>query len=162
MTYERLFLSLSGRIGRGYFWLGTIMVILVELNFVLIMGFILDLKPVDFWNESRIAQLVVLGGFLLVMVPNLALGIKRLHDRGLSGWWYGLFYLLLFQVHLQPLYGRLIEPGSAEWVLMNLPLFGAGILAIWLYIEMGVLRGERKRNRYGDEPSTEVRGLVNG
>ena len=162
MTYEQLFLAFSGRIGRGYFWMGTAMLILVELNFLLVMGFILDLEPIDFWNETRAAQLVVLGGFLLVLVPSLALGIKRLHDRGLSGWWHGLLYLLLFQVHIQPFYGRILQPGSVEWFVLNLPLFLSGILAVWLYFEMGVLRGERKKNRYGNEPMVAVRTLVNG
>ena len=162
MTYEKLFLAFSGRIDRGYFWMGTTMLILVELNFLIIMGFILDLQPIDFWNETRAAQLVVLAGFLLVMVPSLALGIKRLHDRGLSGWWYGSFYLLLFQVYLQPFYGRILQLGSPEWFILNLPIFLAGVLAVWLYFEMGVMRGERKKNRYGNEPSAGVRTLVNG
>ena len=161
MTYERLFFSFSGRIGRGHFWLGSLVLMLVEINYLILMAFVLELKAIDFWNETRTAQLVMLSAFLLVLVPGLAVGIKRLHDRDIPGWWYGLFHLLIFQVHIQPFYGRILQPGSLEWLVLNLPLFVAGILAIWLLIELGVLRGKRGRNRYGDDPKVGLEMRVN-
>jgi len=152
MTYEHLFFSFSGRIGRGTFWLGSIILALVQANYLIFMGFVLKLSPLDFWNETRSAQLVVLSAFLLLLAPSLCLGIKRLHDRGISGWWYGLLQLLVFQVHIQPFYGRVLNPGSFEWFALNLPLFAALIVALWLVVEMGFRRGEVGKNRYGDDP----------
>ena len=115
MIYERLFFGFRGRIGRGQFWLGMLVLILVEINFVLLMAFVIGLKPIDFWNETRQVQLVLLSAFLLILIPSLSVGIKRLHDRGISGWWYGLLHLLIFQLHLQPFYGRVLTPGTLEW-----------------------------------------------
>lgn len=160
MTYERLFFSFEGRISRGYFWLGSVILILVEINYILLMAFVLDLKPVDFWNETRLAQMVMLSAFLLVLTPSLALGTKRLHDRGLSGWWYGLLHLLIFQIYIQPFYGRLLEPLSLEWILLNLPIFVALCLGGWLIIEMAFMRGNAGRNRFGDNPDLALENMV--
>jgi len=162
MTYERLFSGFSGRIGRWHFWIGAIMLALVEINYLLLMGFILDLSPVDFWIETRSTQLVMLSAFFLTLMPGMCLGFKRLHDRGISGWWLSVFYLFLFQIHLQPFYGRILRPFSFEWMTLNLPLFAGIILGVWLLIVMGFMPGHRGRNRFGDDPKVglEMRSNV--
>ncbi len=162
MTYERLFLRFSGRISRQYFWFGIVVLTLVEINFLLFMYYLLGLSASDFWKETRTSQLVMLCTFMLVLVPGLAVTIKRLHDRGLSGWWGGLLYLLQFQIMLQPFLGGIFRAGTVEWIFLNLPVFLFVPLAIWLFIELGFMRGQRKRNRYGDDPLMGLEALANG
>ena len=162
MNYEHLFLHFSGRINRQHFWFGVLVLALVEINFLLLMSYILGLTITDFVMETRTSQLVALSAFMLILFPGLAVTIKRLHDRGLSGWWGGLLYLLQFQISIQTFYGRVFRPGSIDWFFLNLPLFLFVPLAIWLIIEIGFLPGQRKQNRYGDEPMAGMGALANG
>ena len=162
MTYERLFLHFSGRINRQLFWFGVLTLALVEINFLLLMSYILGLSITDFLMETRTSQLVLLSASMLILLPGLAVTIKRLHDRGLSGWWGGVLYLLQFLLSIQPFYGRIFQPGTFDWFFLNLPLFLFVPLAIWLIIEIGFLPGQRRRNRYGDEPLAGMGALANG
>lgn len=75
-----------------------------------------------FWVGAVLIVFWVLGTF----IPALAVTVRRLHDRGLSGWWYAglliagfvpvvniiamLGYLVLFVVLLLP-----SEPGANKW-----------------------------------------------
>ena len=162
MTYERLFLHFTGRINRQYFWFGVLVLALVEINFILLMSYVLGIRFSDFAIGTRTSQLVMIGAFMLLLLPGLSLSVKRLHDRGLSGWWAALLYLLQFLISIQPFFGQIYQPGSFEWVLLNMPLFLFLPLAVWLIIELGFLRGQRKRNRYGDDPLAGLEAMVNG
>ena len=69
--------TFSGRAGRSEFWWFYL--------FILLMG----------WGASVVGAVVLgeLGGFislmfnLAVIVPSLAVTVRRLHDTGRSGWW---------------------------------------------------------------------------
>ena len=79
-----------------------------------------------FWVAIVLAGLWGLGTF----IPALALTVRRLHDRGLSGWWY-----------------------AGAIVLSLIPL--VNILAFFAYIALFVifvLPGERGPNKWGPDP----------
>lgn len=75
-----------------------------------------------FWIGMGLAVIWGLGTF----IPHLAVTVRRLHDRGMSGWWYGglllfsfipfigglaiLGYLVIFVIMLLP-----GEPGPNRW-----------------------------------------------
>ena len=71
MDWQRLFLSFDGRITRQPFWIGSL--ILLGVNVVVL---------------AALGQ-GVLGGIvsLALVYPSVALGVKRWHDRDKSGWW---------------------------------------------------------------------------
>lgn len=73
----RLFFSFNGRIGRGEYWKANLMLgagaALVFLVFGVAFG------EVAMWVAYGVYLLAILG-------PSLALAVKRLHDRGKSGW----------------------------------------------------------------------------
>jgi uncharacterized membrane protein YhaH (DUF805 family) len=92
---------------------------------------------------TPIAVAVVLCFVLGWMV--VAVGAKRLHDRGKSGWWLVVFVIapLVF-----------IELAATRTGETLGALFAAAALAlhVWSFYELGCRRGERGGNRYGPDP----------
>lgn len=86
--------------------------------------------------------------FLLAVVPaasfaNIALGTRRLHDRGRSGWW----LLLYCGVPTGTMVVLGMHTGDASnWFAVPL----AGPLAVAL-VDLGLLPGAPGRNRYNDD-----------
>lgn len=78
MGIEGLFFSFKGRIGRGQFWKGFLLLIGVGVLITFIAG-------AGGVSEDTMEGLIAAYG-LATMVPFLALQVKRLHDRGKSGW----------------------------------------------------------------------------
>lgn len=80
-----------------------------------------------FWLGAIVAAIFVLAS----IVPMIAVIIRRLHDRDMSGWWY-----------------------------LGLTLAGAipyvGILASIVFLVILCLPGTKGLNRYGDDPKNPV------
>ena len=77
----RRFAAFSGRAGRKEYWL-----------FALVNFFPLTVAgALDDWLVNGIGAIY----FLIIIVPALALGARRLHDIGRSGWWQLLWFLLV-------------------------------------------------------------------
>ena len=79
MDYQALFLTNDGRINRAPFWIGGI--ILAVVNFV--ASIIIALVA----GDRTIGQILVVLIALALVYPGINLGIKRFHDRDKSGWW---------------------------------------------------------------------------
>jgi uncharacterized membrane protein YhaH (DUF805 family) len=128
-----------------------------------------------FWRFQLRQQLAVIAVFYLAIVVTMAGGgwlaaaplfllvpiivagtcfcVRRLHDRGRSGWWIVAFalgpYLLETAAHVLA-----SQAGALLTVLVALPLvLGALVLAIWGWIETGFRRGTRGPNAFGPEPA---------
>ena len=74
--------SFRGRIGRKTYWLGYV----VPIMAILIVGAI---PPAFLSPESQIFSIYLIAYAILsvvLIIPNLAASVKRLHDRGRSGW----------------------------------------------------------------------------
>ena len=115
------------------------------------VAFLLKCIGVDsFLRIKVIYPLVFVVGILLCMIwSGLALGVRRLHDLGRSGWWIfscfvtEVFVLLFFRVVGDTwgwsAYGHIAEKFS----------FGVGVLfSIYLLF----FKGTVGPNRYGDDP----------
>lgn len=87
----------------------------------------------SFWFGAGLAVIFLLGS----LVPTVAVTVRRLHDRDLSGWWY-LGALLLGQV----------------------PFIGALISLAFLVIMC--LDGTRGPNRFGEDPKDPASADVFG
>jgi uncharacterized membrane protein YhaH (DUF805 family) len=112
LTAVRNYAAFSGRARRAEFWLylhfSFVIVLILYILTVLTHGFIGMLIPVY---------------CLAMLVPSLAVLVRRLHDVDASGW----------------------------WILTGLvPVVGAiGVIGIFV---LTVLPGSRGPNRYGDDP----------
>ena len=69
----------DGRAHRTEFWMFALVNVIVSLVLGVVDGII----------GTRTGGLGLLGGLysLAVLVPSLAVGVRRLHDIGRSGWW---------------------------------------------------------------------------
>jgi uncharacterized membrane protein YhaH (DUF805 family) len=72
-----LFFSFEGRINRGKFWLGIVILWAVVWVLAIIAGAT---------GSTFLWWLITFLGILIIW-PSLALSIKRWHDRNKSGWW---------------------------------------------------------------------------
>jgi len=152
MSFFYLFFSLDGRISRKYFWLGLAALIAVSIFLTLIVGILMGVKLEAFADSSNpqitLIDLIV---NLIVLYPNLAVTAKRLHDRGRSmllGIILTVLSLSLSALELLGLSGTPEEPSMMLFIIAA-PF---AIIAIWLLIELGFLRGTKGENRYGPDP----------
>ena len=85
MTLFEILFSYEGRIGRGSYWLG--MIVVLAFHF-LIRAWL--------WFEPTNVVLGITTFFEVVLLwPVFAIYTKRLHDHGMSGWWCCLVVLSL-------------------------------------------------------------------
>lgn len=136
MPLAQLLFSFEGRIGRGPFWLGTVLVWvgygLAFTAFNGLGGFSVDLfHPISgadsknvFLESMGFAAVLICVAFIVRI--DLALQIKRWHDRAKSAWW---VLICMFPV--------------------------LGVLAA--LIECGLLPGDAGPNRFG-KPDDAARG----
>jgi uncharacterized membrane protein YhaH (DUF805 family) len=85
--------TFSGRAGRSEYWWFTLFASLVFLP-LYFWAFPLSLEATaPLFNTTGLIVLLLAAAALFV--PQLALGVRRLHDIGLSGWWMLLTFVPL-------------------------------------------------------------------
>jgi uncharacterized membrane protein YhaH (DUF805 family) len=148
MRWQWLFFSFQGRINRAKYWLAVLIYVagMVFIAFVLAEGLNLG------WSGGTGGLVVGLTIFILyfvLVVSGLAVGAKRLHDRGRSGWWLLVFYLLpsVLSVISDAIGGA--SGSQAIGGLFSLIPFG---IWIWAFVELGCLPGTAGPNKYGPNP----------
>lgn len=139
----RRYAEFSGRSRRKEYWSFTLMLVAV---YMLLGGLILSAAWRDLVNQQWPAALSTAGWAglvfgvlftLAITVPAIAVTVRRLHDRNLSGWWYlGVVVL-----------------GSAPWV---------GAIVNLAFIVVMALPGTPGPNRFGDDPKRQADPYVFG
>lgn len=81
MDYKWLLLSTDGRLNRKPYWMTALVIFAVSI----VVG-ILD--AIIFGTEANDIPVLSMIYALAVIWPGIALGVKRLHDRGRSGWFF--------------------------------------------------------------------------
>jgi uncharacterized membrane protein YhaH (DUF805 family) len=156
-----LLFSFKGRIQRLYFWLASLVVGVVTSMVSSIMesvaqsfgyGFI-DPETHSFEPSVLLSVLLSVVGVLNVWI-NYALAAKRLHDRNRSGWWLlsptlTLLIAIAFAFVTLSLPEGEREPWNTIGVIF---VFATVALGVWLFLEIGFLRGTQGPNRYGPDP----------
>ena len=99
------FFSFRGRLRRSDFWLCSGLVFAVMMTAAGAIGAALGVDVAD--PADPRAVLIQLFAIVAFAWPNLAVCAKRLHDRGLSGWWILISFL--------PVIGN-------AWMVINLGL----------------------------------------
>jgi uncharacterized membrane protein YhaH (DUF805 family) len=140
----------SGRARRSEYWFFFLFCMLVNFGTNLVQGIITAAAHVP----VPIAGIVSLGLFL----PQLAVGVRRLHDVDWSGWWLGAGYLLSF-VMLAVWVVDALQPRSDFTQLFSSPVGVTAILltagaigyGIMLFV-LTVLSGTPGTNNFGPDP----------
>lgn len=131
-----LFFGFEGRIGRRTFWIG-----IVAVCATLALAYFPYAALWTTYGRSMVVSVFVhFVFFVLVFLPVLALSVKRLHDRGKSGWWILPFY---FVPHWLLKISEKVPAGDVVWWLS---LSSSVALSLWGLIELGFLPS-RERHR---------------
>jgi uncharacterized membrane protein YhaH (DUF805 family) len=100
--------TFSGRAPRSEFWWFTLAVIILSLILSVIDGAVLaPMLGFEAFAEEAGNPLGVIGS-LVLLLPSLALAVRRLHDIDRSGWWYFIIIvpiigpLVLLYWYIQP------------------------------------------------------------
>jgi uncharacterized membrane protein YhaH (DUF805 family) len=151
MDYKWLLFGFHGRINRAKYWLTALIYFIVAIVMGVI-GFVL--------GSGVLAQFISWLVELAVLVSSLAVGTKRLHDRGRSAWWLLVFYVLPSLLAgigagiAAATSGSLTSGNISATGMIALLIFGgAGIaIGVWAFVELGCLRGTVGYNQYGPDP----------
>jgi uncharacterized membrane protein YhaH (DUF805 family) len=79
----RKYASFSGRARRREYWWFEVFTALVVAALTIVDGFIVGWDMIGIYGLGPLGAIAVLAFFL----PNLAVSVRRLHDRDKSGWW---------------------------------------------------------------------------
>ena len=101
---------------------------------------------------------------LAILIPNIAVQVRRLHDTGRSGWWVGALYLLYIVFVVGAFTIGMSALGGASPNLGSLGLmFGVGGLVFLVYAIMLLvfffLPGTTGPNRFGPDPKNPEANL---
>lgn len=124
MNFQHMFLSFDGRLRRLHFWIGAIILWVVQMViFSVAFGSAFSMAAAGGNPSALFAGPAAIGWILMLalLYPSLALQVKRWHDRDKTGW----MVLIAF-----------------------IPLIGA----LWVLIECGFLDGTPGPNKYGPSP----------
>ena len=162
MNFASVLFSFTGRINRAKLWLSVVFwlavwVVAMIVLLILIGTSIADFDPDDIGGiiaKFGAGILVILVVSIPMFVSNLAVGIKRLHDRNKSGWWIVLFY---FGPVVLDAIGSTIDDGGSVSIVFGLAGFA---IAIWGLVELGFLRGTAGPNQSGPDPLAPAQGAA--
>jgi len=154
-----LLFSFKGRIQRLYWWVATIAAgavagiatTLLEYFARSSGAFIPDPSSGEIAPTGIFGAAITAIGLANLWI-NLALSVKRLHDRDRTGAWVFLQILLVFLAVIM-IVVAIAAPNDGPWVMLA-GLTGAVAFAfsVWLFVELGFLRGTRGPNRFGPDP----------
>lgn len=149
MNPFRLFGSFKGRIGRGNFWFGILLLAAISPFSI---GTVLSDNPFEkAMSLVKELGLAGLGWSLLLLIGVAALMTKRLHDRSRSGIYAALFYLpaavaaMLYVFPNNPQAQQIVQ--WSDWIAAF-----AGTAGAWFLIQLGFFPGTEGANRYGPDP----------
>jgi len=162
MDWTWFLFSFEGRIDRAKFWLAAFIRFATVFSFMTIFLFvvagILRASGNDFHSVSTrtMHPAFYLPGFPLFVIGVwlfAATSIKRLHDRGKTGWWLAPFFM---------------APGLLDklsvWI-DNPPLallvsaLSLGV-SVWCFVELFCLGGRKGPNRFGSDPLAPVASVA--
>ena len=92
-TIKNRYAQFGGRASRSEFWYFALFYFIADIIVAVVDAFVLN--PMIGVSPDQAAK----GGFLqmifalALIIPSIALGIRRLHDTGKSGWWYLLVFI---------------------------------------------------------------------
>lgn len=91
MSNLQILFGFNGRIRRLQWWMGSLIIIGIVLAFIVVVTTLVSVIYGDYRNAPPVITMTFgtafLGCYLAIIWIQLALGVKRLHDREMSGWW---------------------------------------------------------------------------
>jgi len=106
-TIKQRYADFEGKATRSEYWYFLLFYLVISFILAIIDVYIINAMLGMTLEESSKSRLLQFLFALAMIVPFLALGVRRLHDIGKSGWWmfiglipvFGTLVLLYFFVH---------------------------------------------------------------
>jgi uncharacterized membrane protein YhaH (DUF805 family) len=142
MGWLAFWFSFEGRVSRLGLWRANL-VYAIYLAAVALVAAVLVIAGAP--------MLIAIAAAGPVILSYLAVTVKRLHDRNMSGWWFVAF-------NLAPFAALSVWQALNEQSLASLPVT-LGCAAVWLFffvwswLEIGVFAGTPGPNDYGPQPT---------
>jgi len=152
---KKKYATFSGRASRSEYWwfflFNALIFAIFYIAMMLIGGIFLASGqhevPMSLMIFSGVFTLLALVFFIGLVIPNLSVTVRRLHDRNLSGWWLAGYILAGILINWAMYYAIAHERSSL--ILLLYVLFLA-IYAVFFVIM--ITRGTRGKNRFGADP----------
>jgi uncharacterized membrane protein YhaH (DUF805 family) len=134
--------TFSGRASRAEFWWFVLFSWVLMFVVMAVLGSLLYYLTVSTTGASGVSftpifSVLVGIAYLSLSVPMIAVTVRRLHDLGLSGWWYGSLFAMLGLAWVFP---------QSLWVAL---IFYISALVCMLAC---VFKGTSGPNKYGPDP----------
>ncbi|MNY32134.1 hypothetical protein D3C86_1663330 [compost metagenome] len=152
IKHLRQTMSLDGRLNRLGYWRWQLALTCISAA-ALVGSTLLAMN-----GAPKLVSGLVLGAIGLAILATVPIVIRRLHDRGRSGWWLVPFVILPW-----------ILPGAASGLTYaGMPIFAEQsplfwpitvvmlvltALSIWGFVEISLLKGQSAANRFGPPPA---------
>jgi uncharacterized membrane protein YhaH (DUF805 family) len=141
MDWRDLFTGFHGRISRQPFWIGVLVLAVVETVCQMVAHRI---------EGDRLGSIVDLA----FSYPEFALTLKRAHDRNLPTWWIAALFVGSVLLDFLAVIGVNTELGDMNnpnliGVMTTVPL---GVLSLLLLVDLGFRPGTKGPNRFGPDP----------
>jgi uncharacterized membrane protein YhaH (DUF805 family) len=161
--------NFSGRASRAEFWWFFLFLMILYIVVWIALVAVVDVAATSGSRPSLgligafgVAWIFMLLFWLAMIIPTIAVQVRRLHDTDRSGWWIGGFYLayLVYFVIIFRMLATLQIPATGSPPDLS-PFSGLGIMS---YVGFGFfvysitllvffcLGGTEGPNRYGDDP----------
>jgi uncharacterized membrane protein YhaH (DUF805 family) len=170
MSLTDLLFSFKGRINRKPWWLASVAVGAISSLTSWILEFAAKSSGSPAIDPETSAPTGAIGVVLFALgLANIwigfALGTKRLHDLDRSGWWLAWQMLALIIATISAAVATVLskeEPYATDYIVASFLIaaaFGlaALVIGIWLFVQIGFLRGTNGPNRFGPDPLGAVR-----
>lgn len=147
-----------GRVSRKQYWLSYVLPTVFLYFIALIVDVAMAAQSGDAKAMPYFANALV---GLFLFWPSFAVAAKRLHDRGMTGWWSlianGFFPVAILAVAAYWYYStRMTGEPAPDDPTMGLAIFGAVVVfgLAWLVLTIQILfvRGQEGSNKYGEDP----------
>ena len=165
MNWKFLFI----RFGRLHWWIGTILIVLSSFALSMVFLWAIGKDPFSYFSDEATTKFDILSdifAWLVLLRPSLAIDIKRIHDRGRTAYLLVPYYLLgLVLISVDPaiisitiINFTMLGEGQKGFAMLASGIFIlAGLLyALWMFIELGFLRGTSGESKYGPDPLAPV------
>lgn len=149
MNLITLFATFTGRIGRKSWWIGFLLLTVVEF------GLIALLDPAFLSEDPVTPNLAHTLVTLVLCVPALAITLKRFNDRDYV-WWIGYaVFVPAILFYIASYFGLFLNPDEFSLTehLLFWPMVLLGLLVL---VDNGFMRGTKGPNRYGPDPNTDA------
>jgi len=143
-TFGQFLFSARGRISRSQFWLKWVLPVLA-ITVVLLIVLIAAVLTGNLATAAFLSVILMVC-FPITLWPNIAVLIKRIHDRDKSGWLMVVYYVPGILYYIISFTAEQQSPAAMFLSLITL------VVGIWFFVEFGCMRGTIGANRYGPDP----------